>query len=335
MTKEHPMFHYDSDINQFLELAYSFQKSRVFLTAYELEIFSILGDEYKLSEEVAAEIPADKNAVERLMNALVAIGILTKKAGKFSNTKISNLYLVNTNPNYIGNLRHLNQLWNTWGNLTESVKTGTAVNLVPPDMKTPEQIEDFISAMHWRANLQAPDLIKMLNLSSTTKVLDIGGGSGAYSVEMVKASPHIEAYVLDLPEVIGITEKFIEMKGFKGKVKTIAANFKTDKLGKGYDLIFISHILHSNSFYENFDLLRKVYDALKPGGQIVLQEFLIDDDKTSPMFPTLFSLNMLVNTRAGDVLTETDIWMMLKECWFSGIERKDTPFGTSLVMAKK
>ena len=335
MIRENFLFKLDSNINELLEIAYSFEKARVFLTACEFGVFDTLGDDFKTAEEVAEVVKAHPKALGRLMNALVSMNLLDKKSGKYCNTKLTNAYLVKANPNFIGNLKYINDIWNRWSNLTESIKTGTAVNYIEPGNRPKEQLEEFISAMHWRANFQAPELIKMINLSKVTKILDLGGGSGAYAVEMAKAKQNIDAYVFDLPEVVPIAEKYIQFKGFDGKVKTIAGNFKTDKIGKGYDLVFVSHILHSNSFYDNIELLRKVYDSLKVGGTIVIHDFIIDDDRSSPEFQSLFSLNMLVSTPAGDVMTDTDIWILLKECWFSSIEKKDTPFGSSLMFGTK
>jgi SAM-dependent methyltransferase len=159
----------------------------------------------------------------------------------------------------------------------------------------------------------------------------VGGGSGAYAMAFVKARSNINAAVFDLPNVIPITRGYIEKEGLADKIKTIEGDYTVDPLGKGYDLIFLSAIIHSNSIEVNMKLLKKCLEALNPGGQVVIQDFIMDENRTTPLSGALFALNMLVSTEAGDTYTESEVRDWMTAAGLSSIKRIDTPFVTTLI----
>lgn len=324
-----------TNINSLLELAWSFQKSKTLHTACELDIFSILGDYEKTAEEVAKEAGTDVNATARLMNALTALGLLNKEGIYYSNTRVTRQYLVKDSPDYIASMAHYSNLYDRWSKLTESVKKGTSMNYRITDDIEGEKLNDFIAAMHWRATNQAREIVNMIYLSNAKKLLDLGGGSGAYAMEFVRAKPDMDVYIFDLPNVIKLTQNYLYENGFMDKIHLIEGDYFVDNIGSDYDIVFLSSIIHSNSIWENIELAKKIYLALKPGGQIIIHDYIISDDRTKPLFTALFSLNMLINTPSGDVYTETDVWVMLKEAWFKNIKNYPTKFGTNLIIASK
>jgi SAM-dependent methyltransferase len=335
MRDLYPLKKDDEQVNSILEIANSFQKSRVLLTACEIDLFTHLGNSSRTASEIAGLTGADERALERLMNALCVMGLLEKENKNFSNSEPARKCLVKGSPYYLGNLKHLNYLWDSWSNLTESVIRGTAYNLEPTDHKSPERVEAFIAAMHHRASVQAPEVVNLIEPGEARKILDLGGGSGAYAMEMARKAPQAEVFVFDLPNVIPLTQTYLDSNPNGSNVKTIAGNYMTDSFGKGYDLVLLSSIIHSHSIWENIHLVQKVFDSLNRGGRIVIQDFIIENSRCQPPQAVMFSLNMLVNTKSGDTFTETEIWFLLREAWFSDIKRIDTSFGTSLVIGKK
>ncbi|MDQ1266099.1 MAG: hypothetical protein QG635_1251 [Bacteroidota bacterium] len=322
-------------VEDLLEIAHSFQQSRVFLTACELGIFTILGSGQKTSKEIAGELGADERATDRILNALTALDIIKKQGTRFSNSKSSLKFFTKGQPEFLGNLLHLTHSSDRWRTLTESVKLGTAVQYKDIQDKSDAWLSSYIASNHWYAKLHAPEIADIIDLSKIERLLDIGGGSGAYSMEFVKIKPQLKAVVFDMPKIIPYTKEYLESSGFGNKIETIAGNYFTDDFGKNYDMVFISYVCQNHTIWENLELMRRVFDALKFGGTVVIQEFLINDDRTSPVNGALLSLNMLVNTRAGDAYTETDLWLILRESWFSKIHRIDTHYGTSLMIGKK
>lgn len=317
------------------EIAYAFQRSRVLLTAYEVGLFTALGDASKSSAEVSKILGTDPRATDRLLNALCAIGLLEKKDAQFSSTPATARFLVQGKPEYMAGLMHTVHLWETWSTLTPAVRQGKSVSRPPVNARGKKWLTAFIAAMHDRARKQAPAVATLLDFSGVSNVLDVGGGSGAFAMAFARAQTGITATVLDLPNVVSLTQKYIEQEGLAGKVKTAVGDYLVDDLGNGFDLVFLSAIIHSNSVEENRKLIRKCAQTLNPNGQVVVQDFIMDADRTSPAHGALFALNMLVGTAAGDTYTEAEVRSWMEEAGLSNFIRKDTHFGTTLILGRK
>jgi 2-polyprenyl-3-methyl-5-hydroxy-6-metoxy-1,4-benzoquinol methylase len=321
--------------NNLMEMVYAFQRSRVLLTAYELDLFTILGAKSRSSTQIAKTLGTDDRATDRLMNALCAIGLLQKKEEQFSNNPLTSQFLIRGKPDFMAGLMHSVHLWDTWSTLTEAVRQGKSVRTAPVNERSKKWLEAFIAAMHWRGKQQASAVVALLDLTSVSRVLDVGGGSGCYSMAFVRARQGIKAVVFDLPNVIPLTREYISQEGLLGSVETIMGDYKTDELGRGFDLVFLSAIIHSNSLGENQELIHRCADALKPKGQIVVQDFIMDEDRTGPARGALFALNMLVGTDSGDTYTESEIRKWMEDAGLSDIIRKETNLGTHLMIGKK
>jgi len=319
-----------------METINAFRLSRVILTAYELELFSHLGTDSKTSAEIAKEIRTDARATDRLMNVLAGCGLIEKEDGKFRNTEFSRKFLVKTSPAYMGGLGHAANLWHTWTTLTEAVKKGTTLMMRDPvNDRSNDWLEPFIAQMHFRGKQQAKDIAELLDLTNVNKVLDVGGGSGAFSFAMVDKKNGLEAIVFDLPNVVPITQKYIDKEGYENKVTTLSGNYLKDPIGSGYDMTFLSAVIHSNSPDENKLLFRKCAEAMNKGGQLVVLDHIMYEDRTTPFGGALFSLNMLVGTEAGDTYTASEIEQWMTEAGFEKFESKDAIAGTGLIIGRK
>ena len=145
----------------------------------------------------------------------------------------------------------------------------------------------------------------------------------------------IEATVFDLPNVVPITKKFIDKEGFSGKIKTHTGDYTTDDLPLGFDLVFLSAIIHSNSLEINQDLIRKCFNALNRNGKIVILDWIMNNDRTQPTSGAVFAINMLVGTEAGDCFTEQEVAGMLTAAGFKNISRIEFESGLSQMTAQK
>jgi hypothetical protein len=317
------------------EFASSFQKSRILLSGFELGIFTNVDKTGSTNKQIAGNLHLNEHACERLLNALVSFGFLKKENHLFFNTEESFAFLSKKSPDYLGGLMHTNHLWNTWSNLTRVVKTGNSANPSEINERGEEWLFPFINAMHDRAKKQAPQQLANIDLSGIRSVLDIGGGSGAYSMEFVSKKPEIEATVFDLPNVVPITEIFLDKEGFSGRVKIHAGDYTTDDLPKGFDLVFLSAIIHSNSLETNRELIKKSFYSLNINGKIVIQDWIMNNDRTQPMSGAIFAINMLVGTEAGDCFTEQEVTEMLNAAGFKNISRKESETGLSQMTAQK
>ncbi len=321
--------------NKIREFASAFQKSRILLTGFELDIFSNLDEKGTGNPQLAKHLHLDEHACERLLNALVSLGFLTKQNDLFFNTPESSAFLSKKSPDYLGGLAHSNHLWNTWSNLTGVIKTGKPANPSVINSRGEDWLYSFISAMHDRAKKQAPAQLANIDLAEIKSVLDIGGGSGAFSMELVSRKPGLEAAVFDLPNVIPITKKFIEKEGYTNRIKTYAGDYTTNDLPRGFDLVFLSAIIHSNSLETNELLVKKCYDALNKNGKIIIQDWIMNNDRTQPTPGAVFAINMLVGTESGDCFTEEEVSGMFTKAGFRNISRLEFESGSSQMTAQK
>ncbi len=326
----------DKAIEKMLETASSFKDARIFLSGVELNVFTAIG-EGKSSVEVAWKLGLDERGTETLLNALVAIGFLKKNGANYLNTEITKTYLDDNSPQSLRKaFLHYVNMWNRWNALSECVKTGKFV--VPADFNSNDEIktEAFIAAMHLNSSFAIQDILETLDLDGVKKLLDVGGGSGAYSIAFAKHNPQLRAEILDLEAVCKIADRHIEQAGLKDRVKTVVGNYHTADYGSGFDMVFMSSILHINSPDENLAILRKSYDCLNVGGKVVIKDNILDADKTSPKNAALFSVNMLVATNGGSSYSETDMRNWLTAAGFKDAMRIPLKAGIrELIIAKK
>jgi hypothetical protein len=135
--------------------------------------------------------------------------------------------------------------------------------------------------------------------------------------------------------VIPITKKFIEKEGFASRIKTYTGDYTTDDLPKGFDLVFLSAIIHSNSLKTNKALIQKCYYALNTYGKIIIQDWIMNNERTHPTSGAIFAINMLVGTESGDCFTEREVTEMLSAAGFKNISRKEFESGLSQMVAQK
>lgn len=317
------------------QLARSFQGCRVLLTAYELDLFTAVSQGARTSSLVADRLGTDARATDRLLNALCGLGLLTKVDGAFANTETAAACLVRGRPGYLSGLGHTAHLWHTWSGLTQAVRTGRAFGSGPSGPTEADWRPAFIEAMHARACATAPKLVNLLDLEGVSRVLDVGGGSGIYSMAFVRARPEIRATVYDLPEVVPLTRGYVEQEGLSDRIDTAPGDYLTDALPAGFDLVFLSAIVHSNSGEQNAALIGKCAAALNPGGQVIVVDFIMEEDRSRPAHGAMFALNMLVATEAGDTFTESEVNAWMRAAGLRRIRRQNTAFGTGIMSGRR
>ncbi len=314
------------------ELIRGFMPSRAVLTALELDVFTALG-EGASAKELAREIHADPRATEMLLNLLVSLKLLQKNDGRFTNAPVSRRYFVKgARDNARPALLHIANLWRRWSTLTAAVQAGTAVERGSQDG---DWLDCFIAAMDHNARERAPHVLRAVGASGIRRMLDLGGGSGAYSIAFARANQQLRAEILDVAEVLPLTQEFIRQAGLQDRVSTRAGDMLTAELGTGYDLVLLLAICHMFSPEENQRLFERACRALAPKGRLAIQDFILDADKTSPRFAALFSLNMLVGTRAGADYSEPEYTGWLRRAGFAEVQRIRLPGPTGLMVGVK
>jgi SAM-dependent methyltransferase len=310
-----------ADLEELTRALRGYQESRILLTAVELDLFSAIADGAPAAA-VARRCGTEPRATTLLLNALIALGYLTRHGESYENTPVTSRHLTaDAEADVRAALRHNLSLWETWSGLTGAVRTGRPA----PRREMAERDDDwtvpFIAAMHRNAAARAPAVVEAVGATSIRRMLDVGGGSGAYAIAFARANPQLTAVVLDLETVLPIAEGHIADAGLEGRVTTRAGDLRSDDFGSGYDLAFLSSVCHMLGPDGNRDLVGRAARALDHGGRVVIQDFILDPDRTGPRHAALFALNMLVGTEAGSTYTEEEYRSWLVAAGLADVHR--------------
>jgi (2Fe-2S) ferredoxin/SAM-dependent methyltransferase len=298
-----------------------YQESRILLTAVELDVFTAVADGANAAT-VAKRCRTERRATELLLNALVAIGVAQLQGETYRNTPVAARFLAANSPDDARTaLRHNLSLWTTWSSLTEAVREGHVALRAEMRERDDDWTVPFIAAMHRGAAARAPAVVAAVGAATVKRMLDVGGGSGAYAIAFAQANHGLTAVVLDLPTVLPITDGHIEEAGLAKRVATRAGDLRRDDFGTGFDVVFLSSICHMLGPDGNRDLLGRSARALAPGGRVVIQDFILEPDRTKPRQAVLFALNMLVGTEAGGTYTEEEYASWLKAAGLGAVTR--------------
>lgn len=300
-----------------LQLARSFMEARILLTATELDLFTLLADQPLSSPQAAARLNADARSLAILLDALTALGLLTKRdAAYHCPPELAKHLAANAPASIVPMLRHQAGLWRRWARLTDIVR-GTG--LPAGDRRGPEDTEAFIGAMEVVSGPLAPALAAAIQPGGARALLDVGGGPGTYTVALLRAAPQMRATLFDQPAVIEMARPRLARAGALERVTLAAGDFYTDELPTGHDLALLSAIIHQNSPQQNIDLYRKVWRALQPGGRIVIRDHVLHPDRTQPRAAAVFAVNMLVGTEGGNCYTFEDMRAGLMKAGFERV----------------
>ncbi len=327
-----------------MALSTGFWAFKTLAAAHELDLFSRLaGSPGTTAGELAQALGLHPRPAEMLLTGCAALGLLEKTDGRYRNTPLSEAYLVRGKPYYFGGFVQMadKRLYAGWGKLTEALRTNRPTTWDPAvqssifDGEDPTMLAYFWEAMHSLSTMSARKLGEAVDFSGFRRLLDIGGGSGAYDIELCKQYDELRATVFDLPHVAGIAAGKIAEAGLTGRVDTVGGSF-FEGLPEGYDVHLLSMILHDWDETKNRALLGRSFEALPSGGAVVITELLVNDEKTGPAPAALMSLNMLIETE-GRNYTPAEYSVWLEEAGFRHIETIwfDAPAVNGAVIGRK
>ncbi|MFZ0928767.1 MAG: methyltransferase [Syntrophobacteraceae bacterium] len=304
------------DKEDIMAVARAFMRSRIILTAAELDLFTSVQDSATTAENMAERSGLDRRALERVLDCLVTFGLLNKDGGVYSLTGEGALYSSKHPASGLPMLLHMSRLWVSWSDLTEVVQRGPGSEQKPPRQMDLDSRRAFIGAMHVIGRVLSEEIAGSLDLRGYRKLLDIGGGSGTYTIAFLRHNPQLKAILFDLKDVIPIASERLSSEGLLDRVELIAGDFYSDDLPGGCDLALLSAIIHQNSRQQNLELYRKAYRSLDPGGMLLIRDHIMDEQRTRPPEGAMFAINMLVNTHGGDTYTFREVEQGLKEAGF-------------------
>ena len=330
-----------ADFQELMNVVRGFRPAKILMVATDLQIFNHL-EEPRTAAEIAGLVQVDPRAVGIMLDALAALGLISKEGESFRNGELTSRYLVRGKDDYRGAIvRHMHHTWWSWSDLEGTVQRGHA------DMdkserwldrvQDPEEtwVRDFIWGMHAIARDLAPQVVAQMDLTGVQRLLDLGGGPATYAIAFTQASPVLRATVFDLPKPVAIAQENISRHGLADRINTMAGNFLEDSIGSGYDFIWISQILHSHTEEQCRLIIDKAAKALNPGGQVVIQDFFLNDDRISPLEAAMFSVHMLAVTPGGRAYTHREVAAMMEKAGLSTPEHKPTSPQTSVLIGRK
>ena len=322
------------------KLAGGHVEARIIQTAVELGIFDAIDNAAIDAGTIAAKLKLEPRATELLLNALAALKLTKKSADRFSLTKVSSKYLRRAAPEYLGGMVLFDaSLWHCWEHLSDAVRTGKPVR--PADMyqEDPEETAVFISAMDSlvKARGDAEILADHYPWDTITELLDIGSGPGTYPIALCRKYPHLRATIFDLPRTLQITEGYVGKAGLKDRLRLIPGDYRTDEISGSYDVVFLSNIIHAESYEQNQSLIVKLYDVVRSGGHVIIKDHILERNRTDPSVGAIFSVLMLLTTASGRCYGFDEVKSWLEKAGFTDVEQigLPAPLNSALVLGRR
>jgi hypothetical protein len=308
-----------------LQVGMGFWASKVLLTAVELELFTELARGPQTVASLETRFRLHPRGAADFLDALVALGFLSRQNGQYCNTPSTDFFLDKQKPSYIGGILEManHRLYPAWGYLTEALKTGKAQNELRTGDKPvfaalyaePARLKEFLKAMTGISHGGNMAIARQFPWSNYKTFADVGTAQGDLAVQVALANPHLTGIGFDLPEVGPIFQEYVERNELGARLRFVPGSFFDMPLPKA-DVILMGHILHDWGLADKRMLIAKAYDALPEGGAFIVYESIIDDDRSKNAFGLLMSLNMLVETPAGFDYTGADCQKWMREAGF-------------------
>jgi SAM-dependent methyltransferase len=305
-----------------------------------LDFFTWLATEPKTFEEICSGLELKTRPTDVMLTLFSAMGYVENRGGAFQVSELSREHLVKDSPFFIGpyygSLKDrpvckdmLSALKNdrvaNWGSFKDEQAWAKA-------MEDETFANHFTAAMDCRGVHLGQALAKAVNLKPRKRLLDIGGGSGIYSCSFAAHFPHLEAAVFEKPPVDKVAARGIANRGFTERVKVVAGDVFKDALPRGFDVHLISNVLHDWDVPEVRKILRASYDALAPGGMLIVHDAYINAEKNGPLPVAAYSA-MLMHSTEGKCYSVGEMRGFLDELGYSNFHFQTTAADRGFVSA--
>ena len=326
-----------------MQLGTAFWASKTLLSAIELGLFTNLAQSSKDCETLTDELKLHPRSARDFFDALVALKILHRTNGLYSNTQETDYYLDRNKDTYIGGMLEMcnSRLYYFWGSLTEALRTGKPQNEIKDGddpfaalYSDPERMRGFMQAMTGISMGTAHFIAQKFPWENYSTFADIGTAQGLVPVVLADTHPHLTGIGFDLEATALVFDEYVRKHGMEDRVKHVAGDFFEVPLPEA-DVLIMGHILHDWSIDEKILLMTKAYEAIPDGGALIVYEAIIDDERKRNAPGLLMSLNMLIETPGGFDYTGADCMGWMKDIGFSKTYVEDIPGPEALVIGIK
>jgi protein-L-isoaspartate O-methyltransferase len=316
-----------ADPSPLMQLSTAYWDSQTFLTANRIGLFDVLANGAKSAEDIAKHLQTHLRPTILFLNACAALELLESREGLYINTPLSETYLVSNSPMYLGNaFRYSDNLYNTWGQLEHALRSNEPPMAEQVYTGTDTQkTRDFVYGMHNRAMGIGQAMLRLVDITGCRQMLDVGGGPGTYSALFAKRYSELHSKAIDLPSVVEIAAEILESMGAKDQVTLIAGDYHHIEFPGGNDVVLMSGIFHRESAQSCQNLIARGYDSLNAGGKMIVADVFTDKGGRSPLFSTLFGLNMFLTAPDGGVHSDNDVKTWMLSAGMSAVEIKSFP----------
>jgi len=305
-------------VAEVMALMTAYQPACVLGAAVELDVFSALGREALAAPELARRLQTDLRALAALLDALVALELLSKEGTQYRlPPELASVLSESAPRSFLPMLRHQTNCLRGWSELAWVVRQGRPAERRPSIRGAEADRAAFIQAMDNVSAPVAPELVSQLQPLQFTHLLDVGGASGTWTVAFLRAVPGARATLFDLPDAIPHAARRMAQAGCSARVTLVAGDFYSDPLPAGADFAWVSAIAHQNSRAQNRALFAKVHAALVAGGRIAIRDMVMEPCRSAPRAGALFAINMLVHTPGGGTYTLAEFDEDLRHAGFS------------------
>jgi SAM-dependent methyltransferase len=323
-----------------LDIASGYEPALILEAAVRLAVFDALDTGPLTLAEAAQRTSSSLRGMRALLDALVGMDLLERSGERYALTDESAAYLVSTSPSYQGYMcKHVSRhLMPRWLRLTEVVRSGRPEGGVNEQADGAAYFREFVEdifPMSYEAARALADELRVARATQPVSVLDLAAGSGVWSIALAEASPRVRVTAIDWPAVLPVTRRIAARHGVADRFDFVEGNLLEADFGRKHHIATLGHILHSEGAARSRRLLRKTFDAMAPGGTVVIAEFIVDEDRTGPPGALIFAVTMLVNTDEGDTFTYSEMAAWLEEAGFVDVRELDVPGPAPLILATK
>jgi hypothetical protein len=327
-----------------LQTGLAFWPAKTLLSAIELGVFTELATGAETLEGLRTRLGLHPRSARDFFDTLVALGFLSRRDGRYANTAATDFFLDRGKPSYIGGILEMAnaRLYRFWGDLTDGLKTGLPQNEIKHGMTglfeglyaDPARLKQFLEAMTGLSRGANVTIARAFPWASYRTFVDVGTAQGDLAAQIAIANPHLTGQGFDLEAVGPIFSEYVNRLGLAARLTFTPGSFFTDPLPKA-DVVLMGHILHDWDLSEKRMLIVKAYEALPPGGALVVYEAIIDDDRSKNAFGLMMSLNMLIETPGGFDYTGADCEGWMKDAGFTSTRTEPLVGPDSMVVGIK
>jgi 2-hydroxy-4-(methylsulfanyl)butanoate S-methyltransferase len=287
-----------TDVRDISRIAYGFMASKALFAALNLDLFSMLTEPRTL-DDLVTESGLAAHRLKTLLATLTSLGLIVRDGAGFYNSPASGRYLARSGRAYFGDYYRLQidrQIYPSLEHLDAGLAGDAGSLTFGSDaelMRDPDEAEAFSLAQHAGSLGPALEFARTVDLSGSRTLLDVAGGSGAFSIALCHRYPELAATIIDFPNVIEVARRYVAEAGLSGRIALMGGDALDIEWPASKDIVLLSYLLSAVRERDIPTLIEHSFNALRPGGRLIIHDFMLDDDEQGPALAAQWFLTNL------------------------------------------